>query len=55
MISLPTGSQLALNRRSLPEGSPDLGVLPCGSPRNLLAFIVSSLGQPATLPDSAAR
>ncbi len=51
VISLPTGSQLALNRRSLPEGSPDLGVLPCGSPRNLLAFIVSSLGQPATLPE----
>jgi hypothetical protein len=52
LIMLPTGSQLALNRRSLPEGSPNLARLPCRNTKNLLAFVVSSLGQPATLPDA---
>ena len=50
LVVLPSGSQVALNRRSLPEGSPDLAVLACGRTENVLAFIVSSLGQPATLP-----
>lgn len=50
LVFLPTGSQLALNRRSLPEGSPNLIMRPCGDTKNVLAFVVSSLGQPATLP-----
>lgn len=52
VVSLPSGSQYALNRRTLPEGSPDLVALRCAQTRNLLAFIVSSLGQPATLPEN---
>ncbi len=52
VVALPTGSQLALNRRSLPEGSPNLVMLPCGDTRNVLTFIVSSVGQPATLPEN---
>jgi hypothetical protein len=51
VIVLPTGSQIAVNRRSLPEGSQNLAVQPCGRMNNALAFIVSSLGQPATLPE----
>ena len=50
IVSLPTGSQIALNRRPLPEGSANLAALPCRSARNLLAFTASSLGQPSTLP-----
>lgn len=52
LVSLPTGSQLALNRRSLPDGASDIVVMPCRRPRNVLAFVVSSLGQPFTLPDN---
>ncbi|MBA2741622.1 MAG: hypothetical protein H0U46_06380 [Actinobacteria bacterium] len=51
VIVLPTGSQVALNRRLLPEGSQNLVVRPCGRINNALAFVVSSLGQPATLPE----
>jgi hypothetical protein len=50
VVSFPSGSQAALNRRSLPEGSPNLVTLPCGTTKSVLAFVVSSLGQPATLP-----
>jgi hypothetical protein len=49
-IVFPTGSQLAINRRVMPEGSPNYDVLNCGTNRNYLAFVNSSLGQPATLP-----
>lgn len=50
VVLLPTGSQLALNRRSLPEGSPNLIMRRCGGAKNVLMFVVSSVGQPATLP-----
>jgi len=49
-VFLPTGSQLAFNRRSLPEGSPNLILQPCAGIKNFLAFVVSSRGQPFTLP-----
>lgn len=52
VVSLPSGSQYALNRRRFPEGSPDLVFVGCRSARSVLAFVVSSLGQPATLPDN---
>jgi hypothetical protein len=50
IVALPSGSQLALNRRSLPEGSPNLVIRRCGSFANALALVDSSKGQPATLP-----
>jgi hypothetical protein len=50
VVALPSGSQLTLNRRTLPEGSPNLVIRRCDHTKHLLAFIVSSLGQPATLP-----
>jgi hypothetical protein len=50
LVLLPSGSQVVLNRRSLPEGSPTLVARRCGQMKNLLAFVVSSRGQPATLP-----
>jgi hypothetical protein len=50
IVALPSGSQLALNRRSLPEGSPNLVIRHCGSFANILALVDSSKGQPATLP-----
>src|SRR5262249_42353209 len=50
LLYFPTGSQLALNRNALPEGSPDFSILPCGKARNLLAFVFSSKGQSPTLP-----
>ncbi len=40
-----TGTQLALNRILLPEGSPDLSARPCGTLRNRLIFTDSQLGQ----------
>ncbi len=49
-IFFPTGTQLALNRSSLPEGSPDFEVIPCSKARNLLAYVASNRGQPPTLP-----
>jgi len=45
LLTLPSGTQTPFNRRHLPEGSPDLIARPCASPRNLLAFIQTSLGQ----------
>jgi hypothetical protein len=44
VLVLPTGSQEVFNRRSLPEGSPDLVALPCRKAKNLLAFTASDLG-----------
>ena len=49
-IVVPSGSQAVLNRRTLPEGTPDLVILPCRRTKNIRAFVVSSLGQPATIP-----
>jgi hypothetical protein len=51
-LSFPTGSQLPLNRRTFPEGSRDLISLSCSKARNLLVFVTSTLGQPATLPEN---
>jgi hypothetical protein len=45
VIVMPSGTQYAFNRRSLPEGSPDLVKVPCTGTRNLLAFTYSHLGQ----------
>jgi hypothetical protein len=45
-IVLPTGTQTVVNRRSLPEGSPDLVAKPCNNlAGNTLVFISSELGQ----------
>ncbi len=49
-IAMPTGSQLVLNRRALPEGSRDLVALDCAKARNILVFVVSSVGQPFSIP-----
>lgn len=43
-LILPTGSQLATNRRTLPEGDPDLIARSCNSPSNFLVFTNSLLG-----------
>lgn len=51
VIVLPTGSQVAINRRSMPEGSQNLAVQSCSRVRNALVFVVSSRSQPATLPE----
>jgi hypothetical protein len=45
VLVTPSGSQLVLNRRSLPEGSPDLRAVHCDDARNLLIFTNSALGQ----------
>ena len=54
VIVFPTGSQTVLNRRSLPEGSPDLIMRPCRNIRNLLVFTSSRLGQAFYLPGQRA-
>ncbi len=43
-LVLATGSQTVFNRRTWPEGTPDLVDLPCTDPRNLLVFTSSDLG-----------
>jgi hypothetical protein len=50
-LVVPTGSEVVFNRRSLPEGSPALVSMPCGAPRDLLAFVSSKLGQSFYLPE----
>jgi hypothetical protein len=44
LVVLPSGSQGIFNRRSLPEGTPDLVARHCGAARNLLVFTESSAG-----------
>jgi hypothetical protein len=51
-VVMSTGSQLAVNRRALPEGSPDLVPVDCAKTRNLLVFTASKQGQPFSLPDN---
>jgi hypothetical protein len=51
LLIVPSGSQVIYNRQLFPEGSPGLAVSRCRDTKNVLAFIVSSLGQAATLPD----
>lgn len=51
LVALPTGSQLPMNRRQYPERSPNLIQLRCGEARNVLVFVVSSLGQPFSIPE----
>lgn len=53
VLALPSGSQVPFNRRVLPEGTSDIVKTPCARARNLLVFIPSSRGQPATLPQNA--
>ena len=53
LVLIPTGSEVPFNRRSLPEGSPTLAPARCADIKNILAFVVSSRGQPATLPLNA--
>lgn len=43
-ILVPSGTQSVLNRRSLPEGSPDIVARPCARLRNTLVFTSSRLG-----------
>ena len=43
-LILPTGTQQALNRRSFPEGSPDIVQRRCGSVKNFLLFQNSNRG-----------
>lgn len=43
-ILVPSGTQTVLNRRLLPEGSPDIIVRPCADLRNALVFTASKLG-----------
>jgi hypothetical protein len=45
-LIIPTGTEIPINRRSLPEGSPSLYSTPCADARNLLAFTDSKLGNP---------
>jgi len=52
LLVIPTGSQLPLNRLTLPEGSPALVERPCDSTRNLLVFTWSRLGEGYFLPVS---
>jgi hypothetical protein len=51
LLALPTGSQTVLNRRMLPEGSPDLSFQDCAAVKNLLVFTVSNLGDSFFLPE----
>jgi hypothetical protein len=51
MLALPSGTQTVLNRRRMPEGSPDLVGRPCAAARNHLVFTHSSLGQHYYLSD----
>jgi hypothetical protein len=50
VLVLPSGSQGVFNRRSLPEGSPNLVAIPCRKAKNLLAFTKSNLGEGFYLP-----
>jgi len=45
-LVLPSGTEIPLNRRLLPEGSSSLYATPCVKARNLLAFTYSALGTP---------
>jgi hypothetical protein len=45
VVALPSGSQLPFNRRSFPEGSPDLVTPRCQAARNTLIFTSSEVGQ----------
>jgi hypothetical protein len=50
IIATPTGTQVVLNRRLMPDGSRDLAAVDCAKAENLLIFVVSSRGQASTLP-----
>jgi hypothetical protein len=49
-LVLPSPSELPFNRYSLPAVSPNLMMMPCDAPHNLLAFTSSNLGQSFYLP-----
>jgi hypothetical protein len=43
-LAISSGSQTVVNRRELPEGSPDIVPIACARAQNLLAFVASSAG-----------
>jgi hypothetical protein len=45
-LVIPTGTEIVLNRRQLPEGSPSLYSTPCSAARDLLELVSSKLGRP---------
>jgi hypothetical protein len=49
-LAFPTGTEVVINRRSLPEGLPGIVGVSCGTARNLLAFVSSELGESYYLP-----
>jgi hypothetical protein len=49
-VAMPTGSELPLNRRSMPEGSRDLEMYDCRDTRDLLVFTASNVGEGYYLP-----
>ncbi len=49
-LALPTGSEIVINRRSLPEGSPGIVGAQCAAAHDLLAFVSSDLGESYYLP-----
>jgi len=50
-LVLPTGSEVVINRRSLPEGSPSLVGMKCAAAHDLLGFVSSELGESFYLPE----
>ena len=53
LISMPTGSQVAVNRRSLPEGSPNLAEVPCPTPTTYSPSSSRRSASPRRSPNSA--
>ncbi|MGD0455440.1 MAG: hypothetical protein ABSB69_17785 [Solirubrobacteraceae bacterium] len=51
-LALPSGTEIPLNRRTLPEGSPSLYWAPCSAAHNLLTFTNSKLGEPYYLSEN---
>jgi hypothetical protein len=49
-LVLPSASEVPFNRYTLPASAPDLVMMPCAAPHNLLAFTSSNLGQSFYLP-----
>jgi hypothetical protein len=51
-LVMPSDRELPFNGHSLPAHSPDLVVMPCDAPHDLLAFTSSDLGQSFYLPQA---
>jgi hypothetical protein len=50
IVAMPSGTQVVMNRRPMPEGSRSLEAVDCAKAENLLIFVASSRGQSNTLP-----